>query len=58
MIPGGDLYYTARYLVGKDFVTFGVFANRVLSEAFAMALGIAVASYLVRSAVRIGLLRR
>ena len=58
MIPGGDLYYTARHLVEKDFATFGVFANKVLSEAFAMALGIAVASYLVRSVVRVASWRR
>ncbi len=53
MIPGSDLYYTAQYLVRRDFPAFGVQANVVLSEAFAMALGIATASYLVRTTAKI-----
>ena len=53
MIPGSDLYYTAQFLVKKDFPDFGMQANKVLSEAFAMALGIAAASYLVRMTAKI-----
>lgn len=48
MIPGSDLYYTMEYLVNREFTKFGMSVNKVLSEAFAMALGIAVSSYLVR----------
>lgn len=51
-LPGGDLYYTMSYLVKRQYVEFGNFSNRVLTEAGAIALGIILASYgarLVRS---------
>jgi uncharacterized membrane protein YjjP (DUF1212 family) len=48
MIPGSDLYYTMDFLVNREFSKFGMSVNKVLSEAFAMALGIAVSSYLVK----------
>lgn len=40
LFPGGDLYYMMNYLVRGSYETFGVFAQRVLSEAGAIALGI------------------
>lgn len=52
MIPGSDLYYTMEHLVNREFSEFGMSVNKVLSEAFAMALGIAVSSYLVRLVTR------
>lgn len=44
-IPGGDLYYTMYYLVQGDYTEFGSYANQVLGEAGAIALGIILASY-------------
>lgn len=39
-IPGGDLYYTMRYLVRKDYGLLAVQTQILLSEAGAIALGI------------------
>lgn len=44
-IPGGDLYYTMYYLVQGNYTEFGNYANQVLAEAGAIALGIILASY-------------
>lgn len=47
-IPGGDLYYTMYYLVQGRYTEFGISSNQVLVEAGAIALGIILASYIVK----------
>lgn len=47
-IPGGDLYYTMYYLVQGRYSEFGIASNQVLVEAGAIALGIILASYIVK----------
>lgn len=47
-IPGGDLYYTMYYLVQSRYPEFGISSNLVLAEAGAIALGIILASYIVK----------
>lgn len=47
-IPGGGLYYTMYYLVQGRYTEFGISANQVLVEAGAIALGIILASYIVK----------
>ena len=52
-IPGGDLYYTMYYLVQGDYAEFGSYANQVLIEAGAIALGIILASYAAKLTVSV-----
>ena len=40
LIPGGDLYYMMSFLVRGQYEAFGQYAQRVLTEAGAIALGI------------------
>lgn len=47
-IPGGDLYYTMYYLVQNRYPEFGMSSNQVLVEAGAIALGIILASYIMK----------
>jgi len=47
-IPGGDLYDTMYYLVQGRYTEFGISSNQVLVEAGAIALGIILASYIVK----------
>lgn len=47
-IPGGDLYYTMYYLVQGRYTDFGISSNQVIIEAGAIALGIILASYIVK----------
>lgn len=59
-IPGGDLYYTMYYLVQGRYTEFGISSNQVLVEAGAIALGIILASYIVKIAgsIRIQVIHR
>ena len=40
LIPGGDLYYMMSFFVRGQYEAFGQYAQRVLTEAGAIALGI------------------
>lgn len=47
LIPGGDLYYMMSYLVQQAYESFGRYAQLVLGQAGAIALGIICVSSLV-----------
>lgn len=53
MIPGGGLYTAVYDFVSRNYDTLGKNATHVLTEAFAIAIGILLASYVAKTVIRL-----